>query len=389
MEHRNGAAGGAGELESLGTGGSAGIELTDVSKVYGRTVAVEGVDLRIEPEELFVLLGPSGCGKTTTLRMVAGLETPTSGTIEIGDRDVTQTLPRHRDISMVFQNYALYPHKTVRENLLFPLKKMDLSREEMETRLRNAATMLEIEELLEKTPGQLSGGQRQRVAVGRTVVRDPSVFLMDEPLSNLDARLRVQTRTELRQLQLELGTTTLYVTHDQEEAMSLATRIAIMNDGEIEQVGTPREVYERPTNEFVAGFLGEPPINFLDVHERDGEIESVGGVPLSIFGDRLPPSTRRVGIRPEDVYLVDADRGHGDAFAGAPSDPIAFTVDLIEPLGNAYEIAGRVGRTRMRIHVTDLADGVTEGSDVRVVVDLDAVHRFADDGVAIPRREER
>jgi multiple sugar transport system ATP-binding protein len=223
-----------------------GVRLDGVRKRFGDVVAVAGIDLRVEPGELLVLLGPSGCGKTTTLRAIAGLEPVTEGTIRIGDRDATGTLPQDRDVSMAFQNYALYPHKTVEGNLRFPLAKTDLAPAERDEKVAFVAELLEIGDILDREPSSLSGGQRQRVALGRTIVREPGVFLLDEPLSSLDAELRVATRTELRDLQQRLGTTTVYVTHDQEEAMSVADRIAVMRDGRIEQIGTPRELYVDP-----------------------------------------------------------------------------------------------------------------------------------------------
>ncbi|WP_313692386.1 ABC transporter ATP-binding protein [Halorarum halobium] len=372
--------------DAFESGESAAVELADVRKEYGDIVAVDDIDLRIEPTEFFVLLGPSGCGKTTTLRMVAGLETPTSGRISIGDEEVTDMLPRHRDISMVFQSYALYPHKTVKENLRFPLNKMDLSSAEKADRIAATAEMLEIDDLLEKTPGQLSGGQRQRVAVGRTVVREPSVFLMDEPLSNLDAKLRVQTRSELRQLQQELETTTLYVTHDQEEAMSLADRMAIMNDGDIEQVGTPQEIYESPTNAFVAGFLGEPAINFLPVTDRTGGKIVVGSLPTGVFGDTFPVETERFGIRPEDIDVLDSMDGEWEDVDGK-SAPVEFTVRFIEPLGNSYEIELTREETSLKAHTVDLPASVEEGSTVPIVFDLQNVLAFDANGDTITTEE--
>jgi multiple sugar transport system ATP-binding protein len=311
------------------------IRLEAVRKRFGDLVAVDGVDLDVAPGELVVLLGPSGCGKTTTLRMIAGLETVTEGTVRIGETDVTEVLPQKRDASMVFQNYALYPHKTVRENLAFPLGKTDLDDDEKRTRIRQVAERLEITDLLDKDPDQLSGGQRQRVAVGRTIIREPSVFLMDEPLSNLDAKLRVQTRAELRALQQQLETTMVYVTHDQEEALSIADRIVIMRDGTIEQIGDPEELYAAPATEFVAGFLGDPAMNFLDVAE--GTVFD-GRVTVADLGLSLPDGAARIGVRPEDVVLA-AEPERPDA--------VAAEVDVVEPLGHAYEVTLRRNGTRL------------------------------------------
>jgi multiple sugar transport system ATP-binding protein len=358
-------------------GGAAGerIRLDSVTKHYGDLVAVENISLEVDPGELLVLLGPSGCGKTTTLRMIAGLETVTSGTVTIGTQDVTEVLPQNRDVSMVFQNYALYPHKNVRENLRFPLGKMDLSDGEKKRKIEEVARLLEITDLLEKEPDQLSGGQKQRVAVGRTIIREPRAFLMDEPLSNLDAELRVQTRAELQTLQRRLGTTTVYVTHDQEEALSIADRIVIMNDGEIEQVGTPEEVYTDPANEFVAGFLGDPSINFLAV--RDGRLLGDGddgdGVPLSRLGIDVPPRTSRLGVRPEDAFV-----GRELSTEGSLTEPIEFTVDVVEPLGHTYEAALRRGGNRFLVQADDF--DASAGDSLHVQFDTDGLLAFDAEG---------
>jgi multiple sugar transport system ATP-binding protein len=360
----------------VGTGaeieGAAGerIRLQSLTKRYDDLTAVDGISLEIEPGELLVLLGPSGCGKTTTLRMIAGLEAVSEGTITIGTTDVTETLPQNRDVSMVFQNYALYPHKNVRENLRFPLGKMDLSGEEKERRIEEVARLLEITDLLEKDPDQLSGGQKQRVAVGRTIVREPRVFLMDEPLSNLDAELRVQTRAELQTLQRQLGTTTVYVTHDQEEALSIADRIVIMNDGEIEQVGTPEEVYTDPANEFVAGFLGDPSINFLDV--EDGHLLG-DDVPLERLGIDVPAGTSRLGVRPEDAFV-----GRELSTAGSLTEPIEFTVDVVEPLGHTYEATLERNGSRFLVQVDDF--DASAGDSLYVQFDADGLLAFDAEG---------
>jgi multiple sugar transport system ATP-binding protein len=241
----------------------AAVVLKDVTKRFGQVSVIEGLDLEVKDHEFMVLVGPSGCGKSTALRMVAGLEEATGGTISIGDRVVNDVPPKDRDIAMVFQSYALYPHMTVRENLEFGLKIRKTPKAEMDKLVNEAAEMLGITQLLDRKPKQLSGGQRQRVAVGRAITRKPAVFLFDEPLSNLDAKLRVQMRAEISKLQNRLKTTTVYVTHDQVEAMTMGHRIAIMKDGKLQQVGTPLEVYEQPANLFVAAFIGTPPMNFL------------------------------------------------------------------------------------------------------------------------------
>ena len=358
---------------------SVSIELRDVRKEFDDVVAVEGVSLEVESGELLVLLGPSGCGKTTTLRMIAGLEVPTSGQVVIGGTDVTGFHPRERDLSMVLQSYALYPHKNVYENLEFPLNKMELTEAERDERIHEVAELLEIADLLDKKPKQLSGGQRQRVAVGRTMVRNPSVFLMDEPLSNLDAKLRVTARSEIRALQQRLGTTTVYVTHDQEEAMSIADRIAIMNDGELVQVGPPEEVYTDPANEFVAGFVGEPAMNFLAVDPTpDGLVLADDGESASVGVD-APASTVTLGVRPEDIYLA-TDAGQDPA---SGSEPTTWTVDVREPQGHADELTLSRDGLRVTAWVRQCPDSVTEGADVEVTIDLENVHLFDADGEVV------
>ncbi|MFC4360357.1 ABC transporter ATP-binding protein [Halobium salinum] len=293
------------------------VRIDDITKVFeesdgGEVVAVEDLSIDIRKGEFLVLVGPSGCGKTTTLRTVAGLESPTEGAIRIQGMDVTELDPRERDISMVFQNYALYPHKTVRENISFPLEVRSFPKDETERRVEEAADLLGITELLDRKPSALSGGQQQRVALGRAIVREPAVFLMDEPLSNLDAKLRVQMRTELNELHKRVGKTTIYVTHDQAEAMTLGDRIAVMNDGQLQQIGPPQQLYDRPTNRFVAGFIGEPPMNFLPA-----ELDSTGDgyrVRTEAFDFDLPrekaalldesgrsPDSVTLGVRPEDI----------------------------------------------------------------------------------------
>lgn len=339
-------------------------ELVDLKKEYGDTVAVDDVSLAIEPGELLVLLGPSGCGKTTTLRMIAGLETPTDGSIRIDGEDETRTLPKNRNLSMVFQSYALYPHKTVRENLAFPLAKMDMSAAERDDQIQQVAELLEIEGLLDKQPGQLSGGQRQRVAVGRTIVREPRLFLMDEPLSNLDAKLRVQTRSEIRELQQRLETTTVYVTHDQEEAMSIGDRLAIMRDGQIEQIGSPREVYHHPVNEFIAGFIGDPQINFIDC-----------GSDHRLFDAIEPPRTAvRAGIRPEVVSIAsESDR----------TVTFEAAITLVEPVGHSYELTLDVGGVTLTALIERLPSGVDTGETVAFRFDPADVYWFDNSGATI------
>jgi multiple sugar transport system ATP-binding protein len=279
------------------------VTLSDIYKSFGHVEVVKGLNLEIEDGEFLVLLGPSGCGKTTALRMVAGLESVTSGRIAIGPRDVTEVLPKYRDVAMVFQSYALYPHMTVEKNIGYPLKLRGVSSAEQAVQIRAAAGKVHLEDYLDRFPRQLSGGQRQRVALARAIVRRPSVFLMDEPLSNLDAKLRSYMRAELKRLQGDLGTTTIYVTHDQIEAMTLAHRVAVMNKGVVQQIATPREIYDNPANLFVAGFIGSPPMNTLDGAIADGAfVTAEGKVPVGPFAPR--PAVV-FGFRPEDARIVD------------------------------------------------------------------------------------
>ena len=282
-----------------------------LNKWFGTNHVVKDLSIAVEPGEFLVLLGPSGCGKTTGLRIIAGLETADSGRVLLGDTDVTNELPKYRDVAMVFQSYALYPHKTVAENIGFPLKVRGLKPAPRAVAVREAAALVHMEDLLERYPRQLSGGQRQRVALARAIVRRPSAFLMDEPLSNLDAKLRGYMRAELKHMQHELGVTTVYVTHDQVEAMTLAHRVAIMDYGVLQQIGTPREVYDNPANLFVAGFMGSPPMNFIRGSIENDRFES-HGVSLPIAGAN-GARTVVMGFRPEDAEVVGPGAGLFDA----------------------------------------------------------------------------
>jgi multiple sugar transport system ATP-binding protein len=309
----------------------AAIEFDHVTKRFGdEVVAVNDVSLTVADGEFMILVGPSGCGKTTALRMVAGLEAITSGEIKIGDRVVNDLEPKERDVAMVFQNYALYPHMSVRDNIAFPLKMQRLAREEIGSRVEEAARLLGLEELLKRKPRELSGGQRQRVAMGRAIVRHPQAFLMDEPLSNLDAKLRVQMRAELVKLHRRLGVTTLYVTHDQTEAMTLGQRVAVLDKGVIQQVDPPQRLYHRPANTFVASFIGSPPMNFVAGDLADGALTASGfrfPLPESVRA-RVSPGVSRVvaGLRPEDFQ--DARLAGGDGRVTLPAD-----IEVTEQLG--------------------------------------------------------
>ena len=288
------------------------IELQNLRKTFGSVVAVNDVSLHIEHGEFVALLGPSGCGKTTTLRMVSGLEMPDSGTIRIGERDVTALPPRDRDIAMVFQDYALYPHMTIMDNIGYPLKVRGVPRSIMAKHVESVATNLQIQDLLNRRPAQLSGGEQQRTAVARAVVHEAQVFLFDEPLSNLDAKLRLEARAFLKHLQQEVGITSIYVTHDQAEAMALADKIVVMRDGNIMQMGTPLEIYRKPINTFVASFIGNPPMNLLPCRLEDGQVRLIAGdqtQTLRISADYLPKKLKNdtkftLGIRPEHIHIL-------------------------------------------------------------------------------------
>jgi multiple sugar transport system ATP-binding protein len=379
------------------------VELQKVSKFYkngGRLVkAVDGIDLDIHDREFMVLVGPSGCGKSTTLRMVAGLEKVTEGVIRIGDRVVNDVEPKDRDIAMVFQNYALYPHMTVYKNLAFGLqfwhKKSAMSAAEIDRRVRQAAHTLDIAPYLERKPGTLSGGQRQRVAVGRAIVREPKAFLFDEPLSNLDAKLRLETRAQIKKLHMRLRTTTIYVTHDQEEAMTLGDRIVVMKDGMIQQCAPPLEVYDEPANRFVASFIGTPPMNFVNGKVLPGGYFAVGqgddSPRIKLPTGLLPRAAGHVGkelalgIRPESLS-PDPHR-----FAG-PENTFYARVNVVEPLGEKVDITvSAEGAESIVCRADARAFGKQAiGGIIKVYVDLDRVHLFesGDNGVNITLSRE-
>jgi multiple sugar transport system ATP-binding protein len=347
------------------------VVLKDVSKRFGKVRVIEHLDLEIRDGEFMVLVGPSGCGKSTALRMVAGLEDVTSGEISIGGRVVNDVPPKDRDIAMVFQSYALYPHMTVRENLEFGLRIRKTPPAETERLVREAAQILGIDELLHRKPKELSGGQRQRVALGRAIVRKPAVFLFDEPLSNLDAKLRVQMRAEIKKLQARLGVTAIYVTHDQTEAMTMGHRIAVLHAGKLQQIGTPLEVYAKPANLFVAAFIGTPPMNFLHATVRDGAMVTAGAripVPSRLRGVLAEAREVVIGVRPE--HVVAADRApRGEAL------PLELTVDIAEPLGDEVVVHGHVGEDGV-VWKQDPHLPAAIGARVPVQLELDALHVF-------------
>ena len=354
------------------------VVLEKVVKRYGKAEVVHGIDLDVAHNEFVVLVGPSGCGKSTTLRMIAGLEDITAGTIRIGDRVVNALPPRARNISMVFQSYALYPHMSVRDNLGFGLKIAGEAPDEIARRVDEAAGILGLEPYLERLPQQLSGGQRQRVAMGRAIVRNPDVFLFDEPLSNLDAKLRGQMRVEIKKLHRRVQTTVIYVTHDQVEAMTLADRIVIMRDGHVEQVGTPSEVFDRPANTFVAGFIGSPPMNQLDA-----TIASVAGAAVARLADGievpLPAAAAArvsegqavvIGFRPESF----APQGHS-LHAGDTSLVLSRSVSIAEPLGTETILFAELGG--LEVQGKMLNPRVVEpGETMRFTLDLSRLHVF-------------
>ena len=363
------------------------VVLEKVSKIYpGEVVAVKEMDLHIEHEEFIVLVGPSGCGKTTTLRMVAGLEEITAGTIRIGDRTVNDVPPKNRDVAMVFQNYALYPHMTVYKNMAFALKLRKFPKSEIDQRVRHAADVLGIGELLNRKPKALSGGQRQRVAVGRAIVRQPKAFLFDEPLSNLDAKLRVETRAELKSLQQRLKTTTIYVTHDQEEAMTLGQRIVVMKDGLVQQVGPPLEVYGRPVNRFVGGFVGTPPMNMLNgrlARQNEGIFFDDGVTKIRLderldaaLGGRVGEEVI-MGVRPEAMSL------RGEGRFGGEDNILPLKVKVVEPLGEKMDVyASTEGHPHIVARV-DAEGGLEPGQNVDMHLDMGKIHIFESDKAGI------
>ena len=335
------------------------ISLKNISKTYPNGFeAVQPTNFDIKDGEFVVLVGPSGCGKSTLLRMVAGLEDITDGALQINNRVVNDVDPADRDIAMVFQNYALYPHMTVRKNIGYGLKNRKIAADVIEAKVQEAAKMLNLTEYLDRKPSQLSGGQRQRVAMGRAVVRDPALFLFDEPLSNLDAKLRHQMRIEIKALQRRLGVTSIYVTHDQVEAMTMADRIIVLNGGRIEQIGTPAEIYHRPASTFVASFMGAPPMNLLTARLEQGQVKINGGTPVMAAEGN---GAVTLGVRPEDVELD-------------PQGAIPFRVDIVEELGAHRLLHGELANQPFTVHLSK--DSAASPGETRVNLKPEALSLF-------------
>lgn len=354
----------------------ADVSLRHINKIYDNNVqAVFDFNLEIKDKEFIVFVGPSGCGKSTTLRMVAGLEEISSGELYIDGKLCNEVAPKDRDIAMVFQSYALYPHMSVYDNMAFGLKIRKLSKEEIDQRVRRAAKILEIEQYLDRKPKALSGGQRQRVALGRAIVRNAKVFLMDEPLSNLDAKLRVQMRSEIIKLHQEIDATTIYVTHDQTEAMTMADRIVVMKDGYIQQIGTPKEIYNAPANIFVGGFLGSPAMNFLNVkYLSKGKVEVAGNVwdVPEMFHEAMKDYEGKevvLGVRPEDVH------GEDIVHSTFPSVKFDITVEVNELLGHEFIIHGRLGDDKLIAKVPSRIDA-RQNSSLTLYIDMPKIHFF-------------
>jgi multiple sugar transport system ATP-binding protein len=361
------------------------VVLENVTKRFGKVIAVNNVSLQAEDKEFLVLLGPSGCGKTTTLRMIAGLELADEGNVIIGEDVVNDVPPAARDIAMVFQNYALYPHMTVRDNISFGLRLHNIPAKEIKDRVAEAAQMLGLQDYLKRVPKELSGGQRQRVALARAIVRKPKVFLMDEPLSNLDAKLRVQTREELIKLHQTLGVTTIYVTHDQVEAMTLGSRVAVMENGFLRQVGKPRQVYDNPTNKFVAGFVGTPPSNFVSVNLvlSPAPALEIEGLHIQLSATQqqaaksVPAGSYTWGVRPEDL-LVDGQ-------SNMPEVATTFNarISFVEMMGSETFIHTNLGGAPVVVRASSAFE-YTQGDTVKLVVNVARTHLFhTDSGEAV------
>ncbi|MCA0983908.1 sn-glycerol-3-phosphate ABC transporter ATP-binding protein UgpC [Halobacillus yeomjeoni] len=353
------------------------IKLKNIDKVYDKKVkAVDDFNLDIDDKEFIVFVGPSGCGKSTTLRMIAGLEEITSGDFMIDDQRMNEVAPKDRDIAMVFQNYALYPHMNVYDNMAFGLKLRKMDKSEIDRRVKNAANILGLEALLDRKPKALSGGQRQRVALGRAIVRDAKVFLMDEPLSNLDAKLRVQMRAEIQKLHQRLQTTTIYVTHDQTEAMTMATRLVVMKDGVIQQVGAPKDVYDKPENVFVGGFIGSPAMNFLNGTLGEGHIE-IGDIKIAVPEGKMKPLREQnyigkeviLGVRPEDMHdepvFIDANQ----------DKKITAHIEVAELMGSESYLYTKLNDQEFIARVDSRTD-IQGGEEIDLAIDMNKVHFF-------------
>jgi multiple sugar transport system ATP-binding protein len=343
------------------------VAINNVGKYYGTFEALKGVSVDINDGEFVILVGPSGCGKSTLLRMIAGLEDITSGEVEIGNRVVNDLPPKARDIAMVFQNYALYPHMTVSQNMAFSLKLAKVPKAEIKAKVDRAAEILGLQTLLDRHPRQLSGGQRQRVAMGRAIVRDPQVFLFDEPLSNLDAKLRVQMRSEIKELHQRLKTTTIYVTHDQIEAMTMADKIVVMRDGVIEQIGSPLDLYDRPNNLFVAGFIGSPSMNFIKGSVGADGFRTDDGIMLPLKPGEIRSSGQPgiYGIRPEHFRLDD--------------NGVPLEVSVIEPTGSETQVLGHLGKQSVVGVFRERIDA-KPGSTIHITPDINSMHLFEPSG---------
>jgi len=351
------------------------VVLDHIYKRFGEVTAVKDFSLTVDNEEFMVFVGPSGCGKTTTLRMVAGLEEISDGTLKIGERVVNDVPPKDRDIAMVFQNYALYPHMNVHQNMSFGLRLRKTPKAEIERRVQEAADILQIGHLLERRPRELSGGQRQRVALGRAIVREPKVFLMDEPLSNLDAKLRVEMRASIQKLHRRLGVTTIYVTHDQVEAMTMGTRIVVMKDGLIQQVDSPINLYDKPVNKFVAGFIGSPAMNFMVGDVQNGRLKSATFdiLPNAELAGKLKGHDGQkvyVGIRPENFGLK------GYTSIPEADNSVKATIEVVEPLGSETHIMASVGDDQTVVARVDAHAEVRPNDQVDLLVDRDFLHAF-------------
>ena len=357
------------------------LKIENLTKKYGETTALDKFSIDIKSGELMVLLGPSGCGKTTAIRCIAGLITPTNGQIYLGNRKVNELSPKDRDVAMVFQNYALYPHMSVHDNIAFPLKMRKKSKSHIREKVIQMAELLGIKDLLDRKPKELSGGQMQRVALGRALVREPKLFLMDEPLSNLDAKLRTHMRTEIKKLQKKIGITTLYITHDQVEAMSMADRIAIMKNGNIQQIGTPIEVYHQPTNTFVGQFIGNPQMNLINGSIRDKSLflfsQPIVIQPVDkILLEKKLTAKFIVGIRPRDIIILKET----DILTGIRLDGI---VVFIEMLGDDTTIEVKIGSDNLLVTTNNILNPFHVGDKIEIGIEYSKMHFFDDEGKRI------